>query len=509
MKLDRKQNTKRNIVWGVVGKVATLLPSFAVRTLIIHYLGVEYLGLNSLFASILQVLSLAELGFDSAITYSLYRPVAEDDTESVCALLRLYRRTYRIIGVCVLAGGLCVLPFLPKLIKGSTPADVSVYLLFLVYLANTSLSYLFFAYRSVLLNVHQRVDISDKVSSLIFLLTYALQAVAVVALRNYYAYVLTVPLSTLLINLMKYLITKRLYPQYVCRGDVSDECRAGIRERVSGMLLYRVGDVLRNSFDSIILSKFLGLVVVACYQNYFMIMNMVSTFIGTIAAGVVAGVGNSIACEPVEKNYGDFETFTFLMLWISGFCAVCLLCLYQPFMELWVGKQNMLGFELVIMFSIYFLVGKLGDITYVYSSAAGLWHKDRMRPVVDSVANLTLNILLVRRFGVAGVLLSTILTLGLISLPWSIRTVFRYYFVGFSKRAYYAKIGAFCGVIVVAAALTYLACAWIPLTGVPLLIARAAVCCVLPNGLFLLVFRKTDAFARALLLCKSMLAARK
>ena len=66
------------------------------RTIIIYYLGAEFLGLNSCLQSILQVLNLAELGVGSAMVFSMYKPIAENDTEKLCALLNLYKRYYTI-----------------------------------------------------------------------------------------------------------------------------------------------------------------------------------------------------------------------------------------------------------------------------------------------------------------------------------------------------------------------------------------------------------------------------
>ena len=103
---SRTYNAKRNIFWGLVNKFITLSLPFIIRTIIIRKLGVEYLGLGSLYSSILQVLNMAELGFSSAIIFNLYKPIAENDTGKICALMALYRKIYRIIGLGILTVGL-------------------------------------------------------------------------------------------------------------------------------------------------------------------------------------------------------------------------------------------------------------------------------------------------------------------------------------------------------------------------------------------------------------------
>lgn len=133
MQLNRTRNTFRNIAWGSISKIVLIIFPFFVKTVIIRTIGINYLGLNNLFASIIAILNITELGFSEAVVFSLYKPLAEDDTATVCALMSYYRRIYRIIGSIVLAAGIIVLPFLPKLIKDDVPNDINIYILYLNY----------------------------------------------------------------------------------------------------------------------------------------------------------------------------------------------------------------------------------------------------------------------------------------------------------------------------------------------------------------------------------------
>ena len=88
-----------NIISSFFYKVISILGPFCIRTIIIHTLGEEYIGLNSLFVSILSVLNIAELGFGSVITYSMYQPVKDDDFVKINKLLNFYCSIYRIIAI--------------------------------------------------------------------------------------------------------------------------------------------------------------------------------------------------------------------------------------------------------------------------------------------------------------------------------------------------------------------------------------------------------------------------
>ena len=162
MKIDRTKNAGRNIVFGCMLKIYQIVMPFIMRTLMIYYMGIQYLGLNSLFTSILQVLNLAELGVGSAMVYSMYKPIAVDDKKMICALMKLYRTYYRVIGIIIAFLGLCLVPFIPKLIKSDVPADINIYILYILNLSVTVLSYWLFAYKNCLLDAHQRTDVASK-----------------------------------------------------------------------------------------------------------------------------------------------------------------------------------------------------------------------------------------------------------------------------------------------------------------------------------------------------------
>ena len=212
MKLERTKNATRNVAWGIIEKIVTLVLGFATRTVLIYALGTEYLGLNSLFTSILSVLSISELGFGTAIAFSMYRPIAEDDNETLCALLNVYRKIYRVVGSIILIVGLAIIPFLPRLISGTYPADVNLYVLYFIYLFNTVISYFMYAYKAVLFSAHQRNDLTSKRSAVIQSVGNILRIVLLLLFKNYYIYALVLPLITLVTNLANAYLATKMFP---------------------------------------------------------------------------------------------------------------------------------------------------------------------------------------------------------------------------------------------------------------------------------------------------------
>ncbi len=460
----------------------------------LYYLGTQYLGLTSLFTSILGMLNLAELGFSSAVVYSMYKPISENNTDEICALLSFYKKVYRIIGITVLGAGLCVTPFLPLLIEGTWPEGISLSLVFLIELVNVSVSYFFFGYRESLLQAHQRTDVTSKVTMAVRSARYLLQILILVVTRNFYLYVIITPISTVLVNYINYRVSLKYYPQYICAGVLGKDKKADLKHQVGGLMISKVCGVTRNGLDSIVLSAFLGLSVVAIYSNYYYILNSVHGILCIIGVSMRAGVGNSIAADDVKKNYLDLRKFTFLYALIAGVCTCCMVGLYQPFMRLWVGEENTFPFYIMILFPIYFYLLTTTDMRNVYIDATGIWWQNKKRPIIETIVNLILNIGLGKLFGVVGILMATIISLSIINIGYGSKVLFEEYFKGEKMSAYFAEQGLYALAVAVSAAMTIFLCRFVPFTGIAELIVKGILSVGVSTVLLLLAFFRYPLF---------------
>ena len=191
---SRTKNGIRNIGSGIINRILLIVFPFITRTILLYSLGSEYLGLNSLFTSILTVLNLAELGFGSALVFSMYKPIAENDKKKICALLSVYKKIFVTIGILIAILGIAITPFIPKIINGDIPTNANIYILYIIYLSNTVVSYIFFAHKRALLIAYQRNDIVTNINSVISILLYCIQTVILLLYHNYYLYILFMPI---------------------------------------------------------------------------------------------------------------------------------------------------------------------------------------------------------------------------------------------------------------------------------------------------------------------------
>lgn len=495
----RSENVKRNIIWGVLNSIVVIVLPFITRTVIIYSLGIEYNGLNSLFQSVLQALSFAELGVGSAMVFSMYKPMAEGDKDQVCALLNFYRKCYRIIGLIICVIGLTLLPVIDNLIAGEVPDGLNVKLLFLIYIIDNIIGYMFFIYKSSLFNASQRVDYITKITIFVQIIKTFAQIFVIIVWKNYYLYVAVLPLSTFLNNIIIGYCSKTKFPEYECRGELQENQIKTIKSKIGGMFFQKIGSIILSSADTIIISAFLGLKVLGIYNGYYYIITALTTMLGVIHRSLIPSVGNSIVKEDKIKNYNDFKNFNFLYIWIISWCSVCLVCLFQPFILLWQGTYNMLPFTMVILFAVYFFTFHMADMSHIYKESLGLWWEGKFIPLISSILNLTLNLILVNLIGLSGILISTIISVMFVNAPFVAYIVFKYYFKSTELwLEYLAKLLQYFIVTVIVAVITYSISNLIPFNGINRLISIACLCLILPNILFWIIYSSSTDFKNSM-----------
>lgn len=480
-------------MYGMVLKIYQMFMPFVMRTVIIYYLGAEFLGLNSLFNSILQVLNLAELGVGSAMVFSMYKPIAENDKEKLCALLNLYRKYYRIIGTLILIIGIAIVPVLPKLISGSLPAEVDLYILYFLNLSATVLTYWLFAYKNSLLQAYQRADVVSKVFIVTDTFKYILQIVSLIIFKDYYLYCIVLLVSQIMNNIMTAYAAKRRYPDLEPKGHLAKDEQKIINGKIKDLFTTKLATTLLSSGDTLVISAMLGLIMLAMYQNYYYLISAVLGCFTIIHTAITAGIGNSLIVDTMEKVKKTFNMLFFGIIWLLTFCVGCFLSLMQPFMEMWVGKELMLKDTIVILLVIYFCVYELTQFFSVYKEAAGIWHQDRFRPLICSIINIILNLIFVQKWGVYGVVFATIISSGCVSLPWVIHNVFKY-ILEENPVAYLQKFLKYVLLGILINTLIGIITAKIHLPIIMDLGIKLIICISVINIVWIFFFRKTEEF---------------
>lgn len=506
MILERAKNTKRNALFGIINQAVLVILPFVIRTILIKELGVEYVGLSGLFSSILSILSLSELGFDAAVVIIMYGAIAKDNQQQINALLAFIRRTYFIVGTVILVLGLACVPFLSYLISdlSQLPPDVNVYSIYLVFLAAAAVSYFFGGYRHSLVIAFQRDDVISKISICTQILFFILQVWVLFAFKNYYYYAFTLPLLSLVKNLLVLAVSKRLFPTIRPFGKVSSGDRVQIKKLVIGSFISMVGAHISVSLDSIIISSFLGVVILGYYSNYYYIAHSVILVMYILYTSMQGGLGNAVNTETVEKNRQDMLRLNFIYNWVMGWFCFALYFLFQPFMKLWLGDTGMLPDFVPLLLCIMVYQSECFSLLGTYKVALGIVWEDRYRPLFAGGFNLLVNIILVlclRQYGeeyaLIGIIASTILSYALINCPWFVYMLFKnYYKTGF--RQVYLTTYKYFGVAIACCLVSIPLFRLLPVTdgasGWLYFGLRVLLCIIIPNLFFLLVYHRTAIF---------------
>mgnify|MGYP000317286810 FL=1 len=497
MENSRLKNSALNFASGFLGRVLTILLNFVVRTIFIYCLNEAYLSVNGLYSNILTVLSLAELGFGSAMVYRMYAPVAVKDYQKTAALLQFYKKIYIIIGVVIFLLGLCVIPFMDYIIKDK-PDISGLTLYYILFLVNTTISYWFASYKASVLYADQKEYIKTNVQNAMSILQSALQIVLLLIFRKYLLYLLVQLGCNIILNLyVAHLVDKR-YPQIREYRDArltSDE-RGQIKKDAEALVLSRFGHVVLNGTDNIIISAVVGVLWVGRLSNYTLICDSVTSVLCQITAAITGSLGNFFATEDKHAGYALFKKVEFLNFWLYGFSFIALVTLLDPFVQIWAGGRFVLGLPISIAIAINFFVAGYMNTLWVFRSTLGLFKQGKFRPILVAILNIVLSIVLGRLWGVFGVLFATFLSRAAISLWYDPLILHRYGFEVSCKpffARYFRRVLLLTAVLI--AMLTIRHVVLSSATTVLRFAVMTMVTAIVPNAIFWLAYRRCEEYA--------------
>lgn len=466
---------------------------FVSRTVFIRELGITYLGVNGLLTNVLGVLSFAELGIGSAMNYSLYKPVAEGNARMVRSLMAFYKRVYRVIALVVTIIGVALLPFLDRIVTDpGDVGDMTVY--YLIFLFNSVVSY-FVVYKLSLANAEQKNYVVSNFNAVASLVTVALQIVALFLFGSFLVYLLVAAAANVIRQIALSVFLDRRYPELLAgtaeplpRDELSE-----IKQNIGALIWHKVGDIGVHQTDSIIISAFINVATVGLVSNYNLIFTSVTTLLNVAVTSVTSSFGNLFAVETEQRQYEIFRVYRFIAFWVYGFSAIALFTLLTPFVVLWLGVEFVIP-EVVVLLIVadFYMMGHRVAVNNI-KSAAGFWGPDKYLALVQAVVNLVVSIVLVRQIGLVGVYVGTIAQ-GLLSTIIKPILVYKRLFRVQSREYFVDGMRYAAAVVLVGAA------CWLARTSLgeslsirefALLVTGVA---ILPNAIFLLLFRKTLEF---------------
>lgn len=453
--IDKKRGAV-NVSVSIAFKIAILVADILVRRFLIRYIGNEVNGLNSLYLSILKFLAVAELGVGSAITFCMYKPIVDGNTDKVAALYNLFTKLYLIIGGIIAVAGCAVMPALPYLAKDYESVDVNLYLTFGLVLISVVTTYMFSS-KTSLINAYKNNYITTTIHSIGQLLQCGMQIIVLITTRSFVWY-LVCRIAAVALQWGATEIVARVKHGAVIRNKkkAEDEEKKEVTKNVKAMFMHKIGSVLVNTADSLIISAFIGITMLGKYTNYTTIMVAMTGVISLCFTPLTSVIGHMCVSEDkrtAQKYHSFFHTFNFVLgaVFFLGYYAII-----DDLVVIFYGRADLeLNRAISFVITLNYLVQFMRHSTLLFRDATGTFYNDRWKPLVEGAINVGLSILFVKVFpseyNVVGVIVATIITNIFICHIVEPHVLFKYAFNDTAKRYYirnYLYIAVFAAALV-------------------------------------------------------------
>lgn len=491
MSKSRSQNTILNIFFGYAAQLGTIVLSFIGRRIFLQYLSVDYLGINGLYSNILTVLSLAELGLDTAVVYSLYKPVADGNEALINSLLAYFKRIYFALAGIIFLIGTALVPFLHFLIKSELNRQDLIYY-YLIFLVNTVASY-FVAHKVALLSAYQEQRVQKLVVLSSNLVLQILHIIVLVVWKNYYLYVLVTLLTTIISNLALGCVCDKIHPNIKKKLPPVDFDKKPICEKVYSTLIYKVGAVAVTNTDNILISVLVSTAAVGLYSNYYVVYGSIQGFIAIITTSLISSLGNLGVSGDKKRQY---EIFNFALMFYHFTAALGLIgfsALLNDVVELWLGAEYLFDWPTVFIIALNFYISNAISPVWMYREANGLFEQVRYLMLARAAVNIILSVLLGMIWGTFGILLATAISLAVTNFWYEPRILFKKVF-DLSVREYWRTQGRYFLMTLLAMAVCYGAIGMLPRAAtLPLILIKTLLIILLTTGIFFVfVHRKPE-----------------
>ena len=490
---SRSENAVRNFVVSTSAYIFYTVLAFILRRIFIHYLGLEYLGVNGLFTNVLTILSFAELGIGNAIIFSMYKPIKENDIEKLQSLLELFKRAYTLIGIAVLVFGMVLMPFLPYLINGKANISESIYFIYFLFLINTSASY-FYSYRKAIISACQQEYINSICLEVSRSLQIILQGIVLIISRDFILYLVIQIFCTLINNFSVSYIAKRKFPWIVARDvkELSRSEKKSIVNDVKALVLYKFGSVILNGTDNILLSSLVGVTAVGLCSNYIMLVTTATTALTYFSHSFTAGIGNLNVSASNEKKEFVLRSLFMLSAWLYGFVSLGIYYFADDFITIAFGPGLLVDRFTLLAIVLHFYVNCVHCVAYTYRTTMGLFKEGRYAPLIAAFVNIASSILFYNWIGVCGIFFATafsrFFTMGIFD-PVLIYKRFK-----MSAIRYYSRYFLYMSILILAGFLSAAIIQMIIITGLFGFLLKLAIFTIIFNCIVLCLAFKTQEF---------------
>lgn len=446
--VSRIENSIRNSTYGIIIVCINTVISFVTRLLIVNYLGIQALGLNGLFSEVISMLSLAEMGIGMAIVYSLYKPLNDLDYKRINQLMSLFRIAYNKIALLTFILGCLITPFIHYFITEINYPLYYIRIIFILFVINTSVSYLF-SYKTSLLNADQKQYVVSVILVIVRLVFTGLIIFLLIVTHNYIVFLIVTIVQSLVANIIISKYVDRKYPHLCFNEQMMKEEKHEIFSNIKNIFIKRVSGVITGSTTNVLISVLVSTIQVGYFSNYLTLFSPFKIFKQQLTNGIAASVGNLSVSSSMDNNMTVLYRLTFIFYIYSIVMSSVLLGISEDFISVWLGSSYLLPSTILVISVFNLYIDCSSAPLWQYLEVSGLFKQDRNIAILGSVLNLCVAIYAGMIWGMPGIFMGAIVS-QIIQLILKSRLLFKYKYGSISPmQFYYYNIKMLFGFIVV------------------------------------------------------------
>lgn len=406
--MNRKKLVIKNGLAGFICQMLSQLIQFVIRIYMLQYIGVEIMGISSTFTSVLQTLSLTELGFQTAVVYYLYQPLKEHDEIKINQIMTILKRVYEIVGIIFITISMICISFLKYILK-NVDITHTIIVYYIIMSLNIAFSY-FIAYKRALLFADQKEYISKFIDCIFNIVISIFKILVIIILKNYTLFLILQVGQTIGANIVIQLFCKKEY-KYLKKGKFNFSMFQSISKDVKNVFMGKLAGYAYGATDNLVISSLIGTIYVGYLSNYMVFISTIKQIIGSLFYSMTPIIGNML----IENNQDDskeinFRIYSYVRYMIATVIIVPWLILADDAIKILFGEKYILSYTIVILLAVDLYIHIVYTPCCEYISGSGFFALDKRIAILGAIINIVASVCFVFKMGIEGVLIGTVLS---------------------------------------------------------------------------------------------------
>ena len=415
--MNKRAGIIKNVIFGFGGEVLIMILGIIVPRIIITSYGSDINGLLNTITQIFGYLSLMEAGIGQAAKNALFKPIAEGNQEDVSYVSSIasnyFHRITFFYGTCVIVMSVLA----PTLIKTSVDGRVVFFVVLLQGMSGV-ISFYYIQTITMVLAADGKSYINNGLKVVTQALSYAIRII----LAIHGVSILILQIFYFLLTVARSIFYKSYFDRHYHWINLKSAPKSAKLLDRNSYVITEIAWTVFSSTDMILLSVFLSTKFASVYGVYNLVFSSINTILGTVYFSVNYILGQTYHYDR-ERYITLHDNYTSIFFGMMTALMSTTYLLIIPFISLYtqgITDIDYVNSNLPVMFCLVQELSWSRYITGNLSGVAGYAKQVSRISLLEALFNVIMSILLVRKFGITGVLFATVIALPLkvVYLTW-------------------------------------------------------------------------------------------